>query len=343
MKFFNKKEDVIDIQLTRYGRKQMSEGGLRPKYYAFFDDNVLYDTEYAGFVEDQNSSEPRVQEDTVNLKTQAIFEGSEFRNKNPETIQSTTDRHYSLTSRLGNSSLNSEYRPSWDIRFLKGEITGSAHYATGSHQTLMIPQLDIDVTYETFVYHIDQNPIQADPEGAFMGDLPILRSRVFADGTYLQVKQDMVLLDVFEANTEFDIDNVTIEIFEVESVDVSGSIRNLGAAASEITKKKVLKPLKFVKEFKTVQNNLLVPENEMETSIGFGNPEYVGYYFDLLVDKEIPNDLLCSGINNLRSRGVDIDYSSYEFDCPEKPPLKTGISIYASDMKLEDVDSCEDV
>jgi len=47
MKFLNKKEQVFDIQLTPYGKQKLSMGKLNPTYYAFFDDNVLYDIQYA--------------------------------------------------------------------------------------------------------------------------------------------------------------------------------------------------------------------------------------------------------------------------------------------------------
>ena len=48
MSFFNKKEEVMDIQLTRFGRKLLSAGLFRPVYYQFFDDDILYDSDRAG-------------------------------------------------------------------------------------------------------------------------------------------------------------------------------------------------------------------------------------------------------------------------------------------------------
>ena len=45
-KFTNKKEQVYDIKLTSYGHHLMSIGEFAPEYYAFFDDNVIYDIEY---------------------------------------------------------------------------------------------------------------------------------------------------------------------------------------------------------------------------------------------------------------------------------------------------------
>ena len=40
MEFFDRKQEVIDIQLTPYGKYLLSKGKLRPKFYAFFDKDV---------------------------------------------------------------------------------------------------------------------------------------------------------------------------------------------------------------------------------------------------------------------------------------------------------------
>ena len=43
-KFLDKKEQVIDFKLTSYGRYLLSIGSFKPSYYAFFDNNIMYDT-----------------------------------------------------------------------------------------------------------------------------------------------------------------------------------------------------------------------------------------------------------------------------------------------------------
>ena len=48
MKFFDKKEEVLDIELTQYGKHLLSRGVLRPVFYAFFDDDIIYDSQYIG-------------------------------------------------------------------------------------------------------------------------------------------------------------------------------------------------------------------------------------------------------------------------------------------------------
>ena len=41
--FFDKKEDVMDIQLTQYGKHLLSKGEFSPTYYAFYDQDIIYD------------------------------------------------------------------------------------------------------------------------------------------------------------------------------------------------------------------------------------------------------------------------------------------------------------
>ena len=75
MTFFNPKEEVLDIQLTQYGRHLLSKGKMKPVYYAFFDEGVVYDSTHGGFEESKNDAEGRIQEDTPSLKPRHCFTG----------------------------------------------------------------------------------------------------------------------------------------------------------------------------------------------------------------------------------------------------------------------------
>ena len=48
MEFFDRKEEVLDLELTQYGKYLLSIGKLKPAYYAFYDDDINYDTQYQG-------------------------------------------------------------------------------------------------------------------------------------------------------------------------------------------------------------------------------------------------------------------------------------------------------
>ena len=69
----NKKEQVLDIKMTPYGEFLLSQGQFKPEYYSFYDDNILYESQYAGYADVQNNIEPRTQEDTPQLETQTVF------------------------------------------------------------------------------------------------------------------------------------------------------------------------------------------------------------------------------------------------------------------------------
>ena len=71
--FFDKKEEVLDIQLTQHGKYLLSRGEFDPKFYAFFDDDIIYDTEYAGFIETQNAGEKKMQKEYKSPQTGIWF------------------------------------------------------------------------------------------------------------------------------------------------------------------------------------------------------------------------------------------------------------------------------
>ena len=58
MSYFDKKEDVLDLKLTPYGRHLLSRCKLKPGYYCFLDDEVVYNVKSQntqGDLEEYNS------------------------------------------------------------------------------------------------------------------------------------------------------------------------------------------------------------------------------------------------------------------------------------------------
>ena len=43
MIFFDRKEEVLEIELTSFGRHKLSKGEFEPVFYSFFDDDVVYE------------------------------------------------------------------------------------------------------------------------------------------------------------------------------------------------------------------------------------------------------------------------------------------------------------
>jgi len=105
MEFFNKKEDVIDLELTPVGEILLSQGNFTPTYYAFFDDEILYDGEFAGVAESQKDTKNRIK-DVLRMKPQVVF----------RTIDKPT--HVEITSDLPSM-------PKFQMAFNPGGIGGS--------------------------------------------------------------------------------------------------------------------------------------------------------------------------------------------------------------------------
>jgi|TARA_E500000305_G_C4019529_1_gene237807 hypothetical protein len=321
MSFFNKKEEVIDLELTPLGEQLLSEGGFEPVFYAFYDDDILYDANGAASVqEDQNIIEERIQDDTPNSKTQYLFSGVEtsvsalvalnrllatyntdIRENEQMLFPPTIDSDFSLIEPLGTMELGSENSPSWDIRVLQGELSGAINHLTSSvlggerSEVRRIPQLDFDFTYKVSV--------------GYSGDVPPAEranqviSQVFADGTYLYMPDGMpdLIFSVDEKNASSDTE-YDIEVFEVSKFGTTD----------------ILLPRTFPEKIPTVVNGILLDSEERAAMLRDESPDtadMVGYYFDIDTDLEIPGEKICELIRYLKTRGVEVDDIPY--DCPD--------------------------
>ena len=69
MSFFNKKEEVIDIELTQLGKYLLSKGRFKPVFYVFSDDEILYNVEYTeGSPERAREASTRIQKETQRFR-----------------------------------------------------------------------------------------------------------------------------------------------------------------------------------------------------------------------------------------------------------------------------------
>lgn len=116
MEFFNRKEEVIDIELTSHGKQLLSAGQFKPVYYAFYDDDITYDPKYgAASPENQKDNHDRIIQ-TPRVKPNTVFNSVEspFASSNlDEALQlfapgpeSQQYRDYIL-SKVGNIDLQS--------------------------------------------------------------------------------------------------------------------------------------------------------------------------------------------------------------------------------------------
>ena len=303
MEFFDKKEEVLDIQLTQYGRHLLSKGKFKPEFYAFFDDDILYNTELAGYNEVQNESSKRIKETPTmhpQVSLSSLSENFKVAYNNilsgkikagDQSLQPSPEKNYLLSRALGTSSPNSDFMPAWHVRFLNGHLSGSSknieiEEKSDGKQILNIPQLDSDMTFE--VVSVDAsvaNDQSMSDDGDQSGLTPGSTFAVVSDPEKMHI-----LLKVEEKNGKYQKENFDIEFFEIEE-------KNEGSKIVEF-----LRPLSFPHSDPLSEELDFLDEDEPGMTT-----EKVGYYFDVLVDDEIDDELICQYDFESKKQGVFAD------------------------------------
>tara|TARA_R110002110_G_scaffold126866_2_gene305521 strand:- start:4917 stop:5882 length:966 start_codon:yes stop_codon:yes gene_type:complete len=319
--FFNKKEDVISIELTPYGRSLMSKGTLMPTYYAFFDDDILYDAEAGGFTEEQNVIQTRILTETPRLKPQRdlmspeeqifVYERDE-KNTHPHT---TTKLNY-LTEPLGTSDQTSIYGPGWKSTFIQGDITGSVSTTlTGSSVYLrQIPQVNTTIEFTMQIKNNKNNPPVRGQKVSPRAPV----STVFSDGTYIDIIEKQILCHLTEQDSFILKGGLEIEAYLYDDIE-SGRLR----------------PLKFLPRDLQIRDGILYEEKE-GPNITIG-PTYVEHYINFNTDGEIPDADICAGMQVLKSHDLEL---SLDVECPDREGID--FDIYGTRITDADLEDCEE-
>jgi hypothetical protein len=338
MVFYNKKEEVIEVRLTSFGKTLYSKGKLKPAYYAFFDDDVIYDSTYGasgGDVDSRIKDTPRskVQYTTTtveNTKTSRAEE-STFEDQNSvkelhpgerKSILFEEQKRKDSITPIGTSGNETQYYPAWQTYMLQGEIESSKPYIdmTATDGIINIPQ--IEVQQRLFTSKAIKN---TDDNSAVYG-------YVFPDGSSITLEEGEdaeFLLFLQEKNTSSDSENFTIEVYEVE----------------ERRQKEYLRPLNFLKPYVVdrIVDGLIIENNE-EPNPDFNisdNPAMVEYYFEMEVDEEIDSDIIRKAVANGRFadlRDLESFANSRQFSSGDGQRMRLGTS--ASDiygLSLEEI------
>lgn len=335
MAFKDKKEEVLEIELTAFGKHLLSKGKFKPVYYSFFDDDIVYDWKYSGdSQEDQNYAETRILEETPTNEVQVSFSSAEKRvyeqvemvrtgNKElKEAFQATPERHYSLSAPLGKSSVLDDFFPAWQINLYGSGIASDTTVDQGDHPTLQIPQINVDkINYKTRVIPLEGSGEERTP---WYDTTSIAYEEQFDDGSSLIVKPQHLILEVDEENTQPLSENFDIEIFIIEDEVIDGN------TVESLT------PLNFIKRNENIKDGILLDEQEVDSLDEEDIDEtYVEYYFDVFTDKDVSKELLCK-------LGYRTNYSKRGYikvECDERE-LDSAADIYESDVEPPFGDDC---
>lgn len=294
MSFFDSKEEVINIELTQYGKYLLSKGKFDPKYYAFFDDDILYDINYTNVSESQNNSQDRILNQTPLVKPQICFTSVENTVKEQnellikENITSLLEEerelianpetNYSAILPLGKSSYNSNLYPAWNVSFIKGKLesatTSSANYEEITmflQPNLKIPQLEL--VSGSAQIKVSEDQFYNEQFYEFLSQVSA-QKLFYAFANY---DNTIFTLDILEKNVDDNKENFDVEFFiEEEKTIEDGSV------------KKEWRKLSFFKKPTNIKNNILL-DNYLYNDNQNLQPDIsnVEYYFDVSFDQEI--------------------------------------------------------
>ena len=236
MEFFNKKEEVLEVIMTKKGRELFSLGKFKPTYYSFHDNDIIYDNNNR---EEQNSIVPRIKEAPI------VKSATGYKQNGDATLDPYLNKtdSYKLKCELGSKTYGDQYAPAWDIRFLQSpmfqyvgtdieHISDNKNYQVSflsdidsdkSNQEL-IPQINIQTIYQLFVNSIELKSSVVVPAGPGSFIDPTKPGKIETKteilNTYFFQKDSNLLVQVDELNA-FDSDEFAE--YEVEFYSVSNS------------------------------------------------------------------------------------------------------------------------
>ena len=246
MEFFNKKEEVIDIKLTQFGKRLLSRASFKPVFYQFFDDDILYNSNCAGFSEHQNSAQSRIIEETPKMKTQHLTLSIEKRYEiEQDQIESEERGVFTNIERdadpeiqerillypLGTHETLNQKAPRFSLHMLDKEMDSFMPdiKITGSGIIKQFPQINVTAS---FILTDDRSDILSEPTMVNAESFFDLSSRevTFADNSKIKVTGKSIIVDLEEMNVFNGLDNFEIEVYRVKrssSGTVYEKIKNL--------------------------------------------------------------------------------------------------------------------
>ena len=200
-------------------------------------------------------------------------------------------------------SLDKEF----DSFSLTSSLESSRIGAKGVGTTLSIPQINCSLEFTMSMGDITSIPDDLDL------NLIINSEELVQDDKYLNIQDESMVLYLLERNGFTNSDSFEVEVFLFEE-DESDLIK-----------------LHFLKEQNKIVDDMLVdsPINEKEP-----DRHNVEYYIDLLLDREVPDEDICKGIDRLRETTI---YSELDLKCPDRQGAN--IDIYTS--TIGDVEECD--
>ena len=298
--FMNQKEEVIQLELTAYGKHLFSKGEFLPAYYAFYDGDILYDGEYGGIQESQSDISYRIK-NTPRLSVQSNYTSSvntnevvadrkgkgtdgEWLGLRSEAVSSgefdsLTYSSVEFLRPIGTAARWSDFAPAWNITTTSGSVlfSGSASYKSLE----AVPTITGSVVTS---YLRSETPQGQD-------EAPLVE--------YLIIDQGVIRLDIQELHSVFKAEgNFDIEIFR-QPLD------NHGESDGDLQRLRFIDPMSTEAEALYSQQETQVfastldrGDSNLENDFPLLDSTYTEFFLSVRVDDEIQDGTVLPGVSN---------------------------------------------
>tara|TARA_R110002020_G_scaffold50761_1_gene143451 strand:- start:5818 stop:6675 length:858 start_codon:yes stop_codon:yes gene_type:complete len=237
---FDKKEEVLDVVLTKKGRELMSINKFKPAFYEFYDSEIIYD---ASNNENQNSSSERIkdglyQKSTVSLFSKNTTPGQLLIEENDTELPSMN-----LKNPIGSYEIGTQNAPAWSIQFYEGEYLPASDVFSTSEAEIITTDINNIVISSSSLNGVNTNEERI-PQFYVNVKYKLyqLQQKIKGGGTlsnlYFDKGNEDLLLSIEEANVFSSGESPEFEVEIYEVVDTEGNVE----------KNKSLKRLYFDKE-----------------------------------------------------------------------------------------------
>ena len=368
MQYFNPVEDVLDIQLTPYGKQLLSQGKFKPSQYSFSDEDVLYNPEAARITETQNSTNERIINETVytkvNARNDTCVQTTNTENDPSIAQNNIFDSTKSKIKSLGSSDLGQQNAPKTNIYILNGTLSGSNEFmvpVTGTfissstkqgHESINIPQLDIEILYrstitDNFVEEVGfldsfyDKRLNSDDQTSFQRE-GVIGDDTYADGGVVHISRQKLLILIEQENSKNSFENFEIEVYdiqdEIDPLTETNVLRKLRFPKTEedlrIENGILLSQKEIDRKKKIIDDNVIYAEDDaLRDPTAIQRTDLVNYYISLRTDtySEITDFEVCNAVKMLKSNNFSLDIP---YECPDNIPFEQiAYDIYYSDNK----------
>ena len=235
MAFVDKKETVIQIELTPFGKRKIAKGNFKPDHYVFFDDDIIYDNSYAGTADAINAAQDRIK-GVPRLDTQYLTKGietsfdleSELISSGPKDLfeelrqsDNTEESERILSFPLGSMNTNTQDEPAFSLISWNSKISNSSvTYSDRHNNGFKTAQIHMNLTHSVTRDFTNIRSVEDQVYDSETFQLDFTEPEVeFLDGSKIIQESEPLLISLEETNVKYSGENFDVEIFEIVATD----------------------------------------------------------------------------------------------------------------------------